>query len=325
MRRREVIAGLGAAIAWPHAGRAQQDVKTARVGFLGPAPASNYALRVEMLRAGLRDLGYIEGKNLIFELRWANNAAQLPELARELVGLNVNVIYAPSSTEAGAIAQVTKTTPVVFGTHADPVGLGHVASLARPGGNMTGLTMLLTEVVTKELEFFKEALPRSTKFGVLYTSTAPSHIPALRAVETAAQRLGVQVIMVPVQQVEDFDGAFATMVQQRVEGFLVIASSLTFSARALLAALALKHRLPSVFGNRENVEAGGLMSYAPNFSDLTRRATTYIDAILKGTKPADLPVEQASKFELVINLKTAVALGLKLPESFLLRADEVIE
>jgi putative tryptophan/tyrosine transport system substrate-binding protein len=316
---------LTAAMAWPSPVLAQQGVKIAKVGFLGPAPASNYALRVDALRAGLRDLGYIEGKNLVFELRWANNATQLPELARELVHLNVDVIYAPSSTEAGAIAQVTKTTPVVFGTHADPVGIGHVASLARPGGNMTGLTMLLTDVVTKELEFFKEALPRSTKFGVLYTSTAPSHIPALQAVETAAQRLGVQVIMVPVQQVEDFDGAFATMVQQRVDGFLVVASSLTFSARALLAALALNHRLPSMFGNRENVEAGGLMSYAPNFNDLTRRAVTYIDAILKGTKPADLPVEQASKFELVINLKTADALGLKLAESFLLRADAVIE
>src|SRR5215210_3011516 len=276
-----------------------------------------------MLRAGLRDLGYVEGKNLIFEFRWANNAAQLPELARELIRVNVDVIYAPSSTEAGAIAQVTKTTPVVFGNHADPVGLGHVASLARPGGNMTGLTMLLTEVVTKELELLNEALPRSTKFGVLYASTAPSHIPALQAVEIAAQSLGVQVIRVPVQQVEDFDGAFATMMQQRVDGFLVVSSSFTFSARALLAALALKHRLPSMFGLRDNVVAGGLMSYAPNSADLTRRAATYIDAILKGTKPADLPVEQASKFELVINLKTAEALGLELPERFLLRTNEI--
>jgi len=325
MRRRDFMTVFSTSSLWPLAGRAQQDVKIARLGFLGPAPASNYALRVEQLRAGLRDLGYIEGKNLIFELRWANNAAQLPELARELVRLNVDVIYAPSSTEAGAISQVTKTTPVVFGTHADPIGLGHVASLARPGGNMTGLTMLLTELVAKELEILTEVLPRSHKFGVLYTSTAPSHIPALQAVETAAQRLGVQVIMVPVQQVDDFDGAFATMVQERVDGFLVVASSLTFSARALLAALALKYRLPSMFGNRENVAAGGLMSYAPDFGDLTRRATTYIDAILKGTKPADIPVEQASKYELVINLKTAEALGLKLPEAFLLRADAVIE
>src|SRR5215208_4031622 len=176
MRRRELLMLLTAAMAWPSPVLAQQGAKIARVGFLGPAPASNYALRVEALRAGLRDLGYIEGKNLIFEFRWANNAAQQPELARELVRLNVDVIYAPSSTEAGAISQVTKTTPVVFGTHADPIGLGHVASLARPGGNMTGLTMLLTELVAKELEILTEVLPRSHKFGVLYTSTAPSHI-----------------------------------------------------------------------------------------------------------------------------------------------------
>src|SRR5215207_8872030 len=193
MRRRDFVSVFSTSILWPLAGRAQQGVKIARVGFLGPAPASNYAPRVEMLRAGLRDLGYTEGKNLIFELRWANNAAQLPELARELVGLNVDVIYAHSSTEAGAVAQVTKTTPVVFGVHADPVGVGHVASLSRPGGNMTGLTMLLTELAAKELEIFKEALPHSTKFGVLYTSTAPSHIPALQAAETAALRLGLEM------------------------------------------------------------------------------------------------------------------------------------
>jgi putative ABC transport system substrate-binding protein len=325
MRRRELLMLLTTAVVWPSPMLAQQGVKIARLGFLGPGPASNFAPRVEALRHGLRDLGYVEGKNLVIEFRWFDRVAELPELAAELVRLNVDVIYAHSSTEAGAVAQVTKTTPVVFGVHADPVGVGHVASLSRPGGNMTGLTMLLTELAAKELEIFKEALPHSTKFGVLYTSTAPSHIPALQAAETAALRLGLEMIMVPVQRVEDFDGAFATMVQQRVDGFLVIASSLTFSARAPLAALALKHRLPSMFGTRDAVAAGGLMSYAPNLGHLIRRAATYIDAILKGTMPADLPVEQASKYELVINLRTAQALGLRLAEAFLLRADEVIE
>jgi putative tryptophan/tyrosine transport system substrate-binding protein len=325
MTRRELLILLTTAVEWPSPVLAQQGVKIARLGFLGPGPASNFAPRVEALRDGLRDLGYVEGKNLVIDFRWFDRVAELPELAAELVRLNVDVIYAHSSTEAAAVAQVTKTTPVVFGVHADPVGVGHVASLSRPGGNMTGLSMLLTDLAAKELEIFKEALPHATKFGVLYTSTAPSHIPALHAVETAARRLGVQVIMVPVQRVEDFDGAFATMVQQRVDGFLVIASSLTFSARSLLAALALRHRLPGMFGTRDAVTAGGLMSYAPNLGDLIRRAATYIDAILKGTKPADIPVEQASKYELVINLKTAEALGLKLPESFLLRADAVIE
>jgi putative ABC transport system substrate-binding protein len=239
--------------------------------------------------------------------------------------MNVDVIFAPSSTMVEAARQATKTIPIIFAIHADPVGIGHVASLARPGGNITGLTMLLTDLVAKELEIFKEAVPQATRMGILWDPTTPSHRPAVQAVETAGEKLGVQLLILPARTIEDFDRAFLTMTREHVGGFLVVASPLSTSQRAPLAELALKHRLPGMFGTKENVEAGGLMSYAADYKDLVRRAATYIDKILKGTKPANLPVEQASKFELVINLKTAKAIGLTIPELFLLRADKVIE
>jgi len=222
-------------------------------------------------------------------------------------------------------AKATKTIPIVFATHADPVSLGHVESLARPGGNTTGLSMLLTELVAKELEMMKEALPHVTRFGVLLTSTAPSHRPASQAAEATAQKLKVQILTASVRSVDDLDGVLSTMARDRVSGVLAVASPLTRAHRTRLAELLLKHRLAGMFGTRENVEAGGLMSYAPDLVDLTRRAAIYIDKILKGAKPADLPVEQASRYELVINLKTAKTLGITIPRSVLLRADQVIE
>ena len=194
-----------------------------------------------------------------------------------------------------------------------------------PGENITGLTLLQTDVVAKALEMFKDALPQVTRIGILWNPTTPSHPPALKAVEAAGATLGVSLRMMPVATVEDFDGAFPTMARERLDGFLVVASPVTVSQRARLAELALSHRIPGIFTTKENVEAGGLMSYGPDSEDLTRRAALYIVKILNGTKPADLPVEQATKFELVVNLKTAKALGLKISESFLLRADEVIE
>jgi putative tryptophan/tyrosine transport system substrate-binding protein len=325
MRRRVFVCGLASAAAAPCLALAQAQMNIARVGFLGPAPAANYAPRVEALRAGLRELGYIEGTNLNFAFRWADAANQMPELAAELVRAGVEVILAPSSTETAAILEATKTVPVVFATHADPVGIGHVASLARPGGNATGLTMLLTEMVAKELEALKEALPNARRFGVLFTPTAPSHIPALEAAERAGRRLQVELRMVPVRSEGDLHDEFAKMAQDGVDGLLVISSSFTFSMRALLADLAIKHRLPSVFGTKDNVFAGGLLSYAPDLRDLYRQAATYVDKILRGAKPADLPVEQASRYELVINLKTAKTLGIAIPPTLLARADEVIE
>jgi putative tryptophan/tyrosine transport system substrate-binding protein len=326
MRRREFITLIGgAAASWSLPARAQQPAKVPRIGLLRFGSASGFANRVEALQTGLRELGYVEGKNIVIEFRWAETVDQLPKLAAELVRTNVDVIFAPSSTETEAARQATKTIPIVFGTHADPVGLGHVASLARPGGNITGLTVILTDLAAKGLEILKEAVPGATRIGVLFSPTAPSHRPAVQALETAGEKLGVQLLMAPVRTVDDFDGAFVTMARERVGGFFVPAEALTVSHRARLAELALKHRLPGMFGTRDNVEAGGLMSYGPDLNDLTRRAATYIDKILKGAKPADLPVEEASKYYLIINLKTAKAIGLTISESFLLRADELIE
>jgi putative ABC transport system substrate-binding protein len=305
--------------------RAQQPAKVHQIGILMYGPPASFAIRVEALRMGLRDRGYVEGKNIALAIRSAETAERLPEVAADLVRLKVDVIFATSSTEVEAARRVTTTIPIVFATHADPVSLGHVASLARPGGNITGLSMQLTEVVAKELEIMKQALPRMRRIGVVLTLTAPSHRPAAHALETAAQQLGVQVLTVPVRTPADLDGAFAMMARERVDSFLFVGSPLSRSQRALLAELSLKHRLAGMFGIRENVEAGGLMSYAPDLGDLTRRAVTYIDKILKGAKPADLPVEQASKFELVINLKTAKTLGITIPPLVLLRADRVIE
>jgi ABC-type uncharacterized transport system substrate-binding protein len=242
-----------------------------------------------------------------------------------LVRMNVDVIFAPSSTEVEPARQATRTIPIVFAAHADPVGIGHVASLPRPGGNITGLTMVMTDLAAKELEILKEAIPQATRIGVLWNPTTPSHPPAIAAVKGAGEKLGVSLWLAPARTAEDFDAALASMIAERVGAFLVLGSPLVVSARARLAELALKYRLPSMFAIREPVEAGGLMSYAADLNDLTRRAAAYIDKILKGAKPADLPVEQASKYELVVNLKTAKAIGLEIPPTLLARADEVIE
>jgi putative tryptophan/tyrosine transport system substrate-binding protein len=326
MRRREFITVLGGAVAWPVAGRAQQPVKVARIGFLGLAPVSNFASRVQALREGLQALGYVEGRNFVIEFRWAESTQHLRNLAAELVAMNVDVIFAQASTFVEPARHATKTIPIVFASHADPVGTGHVISLARPGGNITGLSVVLTELAAKQLELLKEALPHATRIGVLWNPTTPSHPSALQAVEGAAKKLGVQLRLVPTPTIEAFDEAFATMSRERLDGFLILASPFGYLAGgARQAELALKHRLPGVFGFKENAEAGGLMSYSADILDLFRRSAIYIDKILKGAKPADLPVQQPTKFELVINLKTAKALGLAVPPTLLARADNVIE
>jgi putative ABC transport system substrate-binding protein len=326
LKRRELMTLLGVcAAAWPITAQAQHAAKIPRIGCLIFGPAAASTGRVEALSAGLRDLGYVEGKNIAMEFMWAETVDQLPDLAAELVRRNVDVIFAPSSTEVEPARQATQTIPIVFAIHADPVGVGHVASLPRPGGNITGLTMLLTDLSAKELEILKEAVPRAARIGVLWNPTAPSHVLALKAIEAGAEKLGVELLMVPARTADDLAGAFATMTGERVDAFLVVSSPLARVERSLLAELELKHRLPGMFGSSEYVQAGGLMSYAADLNDLTRRAAVYIDKILKGTRPADLPVEQASKYQLVINLKTAKALGLDLPPMLLARADEVIE
>jgi putative tryptophan/tyrosine transport system substrate-binding protein len=280
---------------------------------------------VEALRSGLRDLGYVEGKNVIIEFRWAERADQTPDLATQLVHMNVDVIFAPASTQVEPARKATNTIPIVFAQHADPVGLGDVASLSRPGGNITGVSMLLTELSVKQLEILKETVPHPTRIGVLWNPTTPSHPTAMKAIEVASEKLGVQLLMVPAGTITEVERGFSTMTRECVSGVLVLGSPLFNAQGTLLAELQVKRQLPAIFANRANVDAGGLMSYGADFKDLYRRAATYIDKILKGTKPADLPVEQASKYVLVVNLKAAKALGLTIPPTVLARADEVIE
>ena len=327
MRRRELLAFGGTALfAWPLVARAQQQPKIARLGYLGFGTPAASANRVEALREGLRDLGYVEGKNLVIEFRWSGTVEQMHEAAADLARMKVDVIFSTSSTETEPARRATRTIPIVFATHADPVSVGHVSSLARPGGNATGLADIQTVITPKRLEILKQSVPQVTRFGVLWSPTAPSYRPFLQAAEATGGKLGVQLLTVSVSTVADFDGAFAKMAHDRVGAVLVHGAALTARHNnPLLAELALKYRLPTMFGVRDNVAAGGLMSYAADHLDLTRRAAVYIDKILKGAKPADLPVEQASKYQLVINLKTAKALGLTIPQAVLRRADEVIE
>jgi putative tryptophan/tyrosine transport system substrate-binding protein len=260
------------------------------VGFLAFGTASTWTNRIEALRVGLRELGYSEGQNVALDIRRTENIEQLPAFAAELVRLKVDVIFAPSSTETAAAREVTNEMPVVFATHADPIGLGHVASLPRPGGNITGLTVVQTDVTAKALEILKTAVPRASRWGVLFSPTAPSYRPTLQAANAAAEKLGIELQMLAMNTADDVDAAFATMSAKGADAFFVSASTFSLSHRMRLAELALKYRLPSMFGSRDNVEAGGLMSYSPNPLDLIRRAATYIDKILKGAKPSDLPV-----------------------------------
>jgi ABC-type uncharacterized transport system substrate-binding protein len=290
MRRRDFLTVLGGAAAWPLAARAQQQAKVARIGYLSLGPASATSSRVEALRAGLRDLGWVEGKNIVIEFRWADGVQQLPELAAELVRMNVDVIFAPTSTMVEPARQATKTIPIVFSNHADPIGSGHVASLPRPGGNITGLTDQNSDIDAKAMEMLKEVVPQATRIGVLWNPTTPSQVPGLHAVKTAGERLALTLHIVPAAAADDFDAAFASMARENVGSVFVVPAPVTITQRARLAELALKHRLPAMFGSNENVEAGGLMSYAADRIDLARRAALYIDKILKGAVCRSTPI-----------------------------------
>lgn len=333
MKRRDFI-GLvgGAAASWPLLLRAQQPggprrgaARVMTVGFLGLAPASAWRNEIEALRAGLRDLGYVEGRTIAIEFRWANRVADMPALARELVAMNVDVILAPASTQVAPAREATDTIPIIFAQHADPVGTGDVASLAHPGGNVTGVSMVLTELAAKGLEIFKEAVPSITRVGVLWNPTTPSHAQVVSHLQIAAASLGLKLVMAPVRETADFAGAFAILKQEQADGFVVPPSPLTNAQAGPLAELEREYRLPGMFGNKDNVRAGGLMSYGADFEYMYRHAATYIDKVLKGERPADLPVEQALKYYLIVNLKTAKALGIELTPTFIARADEVIE
>ncbi len=312
----------GGLVVGPHAADAQQAGKVARLGVLAAAPDASW----EVFRRTLRNLGWIEGQNLRIEWRWTQRgAASVADLAAELVRLHVDVLLVASSTQVEAARQATTTIPIVFAFHADPVGLGHVASLARPGGNITGVSQVLTEVSPKMLEVLTEAVPGSKRVGVLWNPTMPSHALALKEIDGVAQKIGVRTVRIGARSREELDAAFASMVAGRVGAALVVPSPLAVAQRAQLVELSTRYRVAAMFGWREDAEAGGLMSYGIDRGDAVKRAAAFVDKILRGTKPADLPVEQATRLELVINLKTAKALGLKIPPWLLARADQVIE
>jgi putative tryptophan/tyrosine transport system substrate-binding protein len=329
MRRRDfmtLVVGTSAG-AWPSAADAQQAAKIARLGYL----ASNLGNQgpLEAFRQGLRDLGYVEGRNLVIEYRDAQGKLEpLPALAAELVALKVDVIVASSTAAALAAKQTTSVVPIVFATVPDPVASGLVASLARPGGNVTGLSNLNADLVGKGLEYLTQAVPGARRVAVLSQPGAfgeRTEREMLKAAEVAAAALGIQLQFVEARGPADIDKAFSEITGARAEAVTVLVSGMLLGERSRLVDLAAKNRLPVVYTFRELADAGGLMSYGTSLADLFRRAASYVDKILKGTKPADLPVEQPIKLELVINLKAAQALGLTVPPTLVARADQVIE
>jgi len=327
--RREFIGTLaGSLLTAPLAAEAQQAAKVPRIGYVSTNLAANPHLREAFLQ-GLRDLGYVEGRNVVIEYRSAEGKLErFPALAAELVALKVDVIVAANTRAALAAKHATRTLPIVFATAVDPVTNGLVTSLARPGGNVTGLSNLAPELVGKCLEQLTLAVPGVTRVAVLWQPggyAERTEKDMLKEAAVAARALGVRLQFVEARGPEDFDRAFSDMTRARADALTVLTSVIFVSERRRLVDLAAKNRLPAVYPGREFVDAGGLMAYGSDLADLNRRAATYVDKILKGAKPADLPVEQPTKFELVINLKTAKALGLTIPPSLLGRADEVIQ
>jgi putative tryptophan/tyrosine transport system substrate-binding protein len=304
---------------------AEQPKKVYRIGFLGAASISANSARIEALRQGLRALGYVEGKNIVIEYRYADGKAdRLPALAAELIGLKVDLIVSGGAAATGPAKEATTTIPIVMTNDPDPVRSGFVASLARPGGNVTGLSAFTTELSGKRLELLKETVPRVSRVAVLGFSNNPDNDQALRETELAAGALRMQLQYLDVLGATDIETVFRAAIKGRAEAVLLLAGSVFILQRKQIAALAAKSRLPAMYPRHEYVEDGGLMSYATSLTDLSRRAAIYVDKILKGAKPADLPVEQPTKFELVINLKTAKQIGLTIPQSVLYRADKVI-
>ena len=328
MRRREFITLLGgAAAAWPLAGaRAQQSVKLPRIGILWPNPLAASGHFVDAFRQGLRELGYVEGQNIVIEFRSADGKIErLPDLAAELVNLPVDVIQTATSPTIRAAQQATRTIPIVMGNSQDPVSEGFVASLARPGGNITGQTLFSPDLAAKRLQLLKEIVPTLTRIAVLWNVDDPALALSLRETLAAAHTLRLEFRSLGVRSPSDFETAFRTATQENAGALIVLEDNLSFRYRAEIAKLANNSRLPMMYGLREYAEVGGLVAYGPNLAQIYRRSAAYVDKILKGAKPADLPVEQPARFELLINLKTAKALDLEIPASLLGIADEVIE
>jgi len=323
VRSLRLLAALGLGIlSGPFAANAQQPARVPRIGFLavGSSP------RVEAFWQGLRELGYVEGQNIAIERRFAESKLdRLPGLTAELVRLKVDVIVAPDPPSASAAKEATRTIPIVMRSSGDPVEAGLVASIPHPGGNITGVYSIADELVGKRLELLKEVAPRVSRVAVLWSPDWPGSVHWFRDVEGAARSLGVQLQSLEARRPADFDRAFEAAKKGRAGALITLRNPVIVSSQRQVVNLAAKGRLPAIYDDREFVESGGLMSYGTNLADLYRRLATYVDKILKGAKPADLPVEQPTRFELVINLKTAKALGLTIPQSVLFRADQVIQ
>jgi len=325
MQRREFITLLGGtAVAWPLAARAQQASKAARIGYLAfrsPISADDAFLK------GLFELGWVEGQNIVIERRFAaGNAEQLKGSAAELVRLKVDVIVTAASAPTKVAKEATASIPIVFANAGDPVGQGFVQSLPRPGGNVTGIAFDASpDITAKQAQLLIELVPTVSRLAVLWNPTSAFLHSYLSVVKTAAPTLRVSLQSLEVRDANEFERAFDSMTRARADGLIVLSDTFATFHRARLVELAAKHQLPTIYGHSQYIEAGGLLSYGPSLTDTYRHAASYVDKILKGAKPADLPVEQPTRFELIINLKTAKALGLDVPPTLLARADEVIE
>ena len=330
MDRRAFLGTLaGGLLAAPLAAEGQQTGKVARVGYLNPGSASDplRQRRLDAFRQGLRELGYVEGQNIAIESRWAEGKEdQYPTLAADLVRLKVDVIVAQSGAATQAAQQATRTIPIVMSLVNDPLGSGLVPSLARPGGNVTGTSFMGPDLVGKQLQLLKEVVPKVSRVALLRNPANPASAAGLRDAEAAARAFGVRLQALEARDPQEIDSAFAAMTRERAGALLILPDPIFGNQRRQIAELAAKRRLPAIHGGTpEYAEAGGLMVYGPNELDLNRRAAIYVDKLLKGAKPADLPVEQPTKFELVINLRTAKAIGLTIPPSLLQRADQIID
>jgi putative ABC transport system substrate-binding protein len=322
MKRREFIGLVGGAVAWPAAARAQQPAgKVWRIGFLGATPPT--PAMVSALRDGLRERGYLEGKNLSIDVRWLLD--ENPHVATELVRSGVDLIVAWTTLAVIAASRATATIPIVMVSVADPIGSGVVAELARPGGNITGVSNMAPELSGKIVQLLVEIVPGLRRVGVVRNPSNPSNTASLRETAEAIRALGLQFEVVDAKAAEDFDSAFARLSAQGVDGVVLLSDPELIKHRVRIAELALKTRLPTAFQRRENVEVGGLLSYGSDLNDQVRQSVLFVDRVLKGARPAELPVEQPTKFVLAVNLKTAKALGLDFPPTLLARADEVIE
>ena len=327
MNRRSFVGTLGLGLLGaPLAAKAQPVARVYRIGLLGGTPTTAEPRLWEGFFQEMRERGYVEGRNVIYDGRWyGDHTEQLPALAAQLVQLKVDVIVAGAAPAPEAAQRATSSIPIVMAYHPDPVGVGLVSSLARPGKNITGMSVRSPELVGKQLQLLREAVPGISRVALLSSPALPSNALVVKEAQVAGRSLKVQLQVLQVRAPDDLIPAFSAMTKDGVRGFVVLGGSIFFAERTRIAELAAQNRLPSIYVVRQFAEAGGLMAYGPSIRDSLRRAATYVDRILKGAKPGDLPIEQATKFDLVINLKTAKALGLTIPPSLLGRADEVFQ